>query len=125
MVIPVQVLAANLSKAVVVSPMEVVPKKVDEETKQDLENNSDESEVMLLKIDLLAAYLESLKAYNYYNRKNKRANLTFLKISALLERFLQFENKKRYDKKTCRIFTENRIVDKKEKNLKRAESYNK
>ncbi|ELA48502.1 hypothetical protein VCUG_00111 [Vavraia culicis subsp. floridensis] len=105
--------------------MEVVPKKVDEETKQDLENNSDESEVMLLKIDLLAAYLESLKAYNYYNRKNKRANLTFLKISALLERFLQFENKKRYDKKTCRIFTENRIVDKKEKNLKRAESYNK
>lgn len=98
--------------------MKVVPEKMDEKTNQNLENNSDESEAMLLKIDLLAAYLESLKAYNYYNRKNKRANLTFLKISALLERFLQFENKKRYDKKACRIFTESKIVDKKEKKLK-------
>ncbi|ELQ76451.1 hypothetical protein THOM_0560 [Trachipleistophora hominis] len=101
-----------------VAPAKMSSAKRSKKIEHDLENDYDNNEVAQLKIDLLTAYLKSLSTYNYYDRKNKQANLMFLKISTLLEKFLQFENKKRYNDKTRGIFVESKVVDKKETALK-------
>lgn len=72
---------------------------------------------LALKAELLEAYLECLKAYNFYEMKNKKINSQFAKISVLLEMLLKVENKSKYKEKTKNIFLEEKIVNTKSKDI--------
>lgn len=74
----------------------------------------DEKEMLELKIELLIAYLESLKGCNYHEMKSKKANSQFMKTAKLLEKFLTHENRQKYQQKAQKVFSDGKTVEKKQ-----------